>query len=395
MKLRQTAKIKLNIPLAAVLPTIHAYTKAFNFICQVGFPIKEKNRNNLHKLTYYKVRNKFSLPSQLTISSINKAAETLKSIFVRTKYNKYSSQPNSKLCSVRLDVRCYSLLLAKQEVSILTISGRKRFPLSISDYHQKYFKDWTHTSADLCIKKNKVFLHICFEKDLTDSSTNGTLVGIDRGINNIAVSSNNKFYGGGRVKNQVNKYQRLRNKLQKKGTKSAKRHLCRLRGKEKRFRADINHQVSKSIISSLSPGDTIVLEDLTGIRNQRLRKKQRTLINNWSFYQLEQFLIYKANAKGVGVKYIDPRYTSQKCSKCECISRGNRKSQSDFCCKKCGFKLNADLNASRNITAKGRHGNICMKASGSYTLPDGAVINQPIVSTEKSGTNLRHEAKDN
>jgi putative transposase len=87
-------------------------------------------------------------------------------------------------------------------------------------------------------------------------------------------------------------------------------------GQEQRFRADINHIISKNIVSSLNPGDTIVLEELTGIRNKRLRKAQRTLLNNWSYFQLEQFITYKAMAKGIDVKHIDARYTSQRCSKC-------------------------------------------------------------------------------
>jgi putative transposase len=169
----------------------------------------------------------------------------------------------------------------------------------------------------------------------------------------------------------------LRSKLQKKGTKSAKRHLKRLSGKERRFRADINHQISKQIIASLNPGDTIVLEELTGIRNAKLRKQQRCLLNNWSFFQLEQFLKYKAMPKGIEIVYIDARYTSQRCSKCGFILKSNRKTQANFCCKQCGFKLNADLNASRNI---------CIKHFESYKDSNEAGVEQPNVAIEMSVT---------
>jgi len=367
----------LNISPDEILPTLLAYTNAFNFICKIGFDKKEKNAINLHKLSYYQVREQFGLPSQLAISARTKAAEALKSVFTKTKYKKYGSCPKSSLCPIRLDKNSYSLFVDKKEVSILTISGRKRFSLIISDYHQHYFSDWKTCSADLCIKKNNVFLHIVFEKDEADIKQTNKLLGIDRGINNLAVTSDNKFYGGGIIKKQVRKYQRLRSRLQKKGTKSAKRHLKRLSGKERRFRADINHIISKQIIHDLNPGDTIVLEELTGIRNKKLRKEQRCLLNNWSFFQLEQFLIYKAMPKGIAIKYIDARYTSQRCSSCSYICSSNRKNQADFCCKSCGFKLNADLNASRNI---------CNKHLESYKLSDRADVNQPIVSAAMSGT---------
>jgi len=153
-------------------------------------------------------------------------------------------------------------------------------------------------------------------------------------------------------------------------TKSAKRHLRKISGKEKRFKADINHKISKSIIESLNPGDTLVLEDLTGIRAKRLRKEVRILINNWSFYQLEQFLTYKANAKGIGIIKVEAKYTSQTCSKCGHCARANRKTQALFVCKQCGYTLNADLNASRNIRDK---------AHDFYRESCGAAVFQPIV----------------
>ena len=365
MKLTRTAKIKLGISPSDILPTLLAYTKAFNFVCEKGFATKEKNGINLHKLTYQDTRE--YLPSQLAISARMKATEALKGVFAKPK--KYVSCPKSKLCSARYDKNSYTLFLDRKQVSILTVSGRKRYDLVIPEYYQELFSVWKNTSADLCIVKNTVYLHVVFERDITDTQPNGTLIGIDRGINNIAVVSNNKFFGGGTVKNTINRYRRLRKLLQKKGTKSAKRHLKRLAGQERRFRADINHQVSKQIIDSLNPGDTIVLEDLTGIRNKRLRKEQRTMINGWSFYQLEQFLIYKAEANGIKVEYIDARYTSQRCNKCGYICRSNRK-QHSFECKECGFRLNADLNASRNIV---------VKALESYKLSSGADVNQPIV----------------
>ena len=368
MKLTRTAKIKINMLAEEILPTMKAYTKAFNYVCQIGYTKKDKNGVSLHKKTYNTVRE--YLPSQLAISSRMKATEALASVFTKTKYKKYGSCPVSKSCSIRYDQNSYSLFLQKQEVSLLTISGRKRYALVIPEYYKEQFATWKHCSADLCVIKNKVYLHIAFEKEISDVPATGKLIGIDRGINNLAVTSNNKFFGGGTIKKQVTKYQRLRSSLQSKGTTSAKRHLKKLSHKERQFRADINHKISKQIVTSLNPGDTIVLENLKGIRGSRLRKKQRILLNNWLFFQLEQFITYKAFAKSINVEHVDARFTSQRCSKCGYIYRQNRKTQASFCCMSCGFRLNADLNASRNI---------CNKHLESYKLSDRAVVNQPIV----------------
>ena len=381
MKLVKTAKIKLNIKVEDILPTFLAYTKAFNLVAQIGFNQNDKNGVSLHKKTYSITRE--YLPSQLAISSRMMATEALRSVFTKRSKGETISCPHSTMCSIRYDDHSYSLFPREQQVSLLTINKRIKVKYSIPEYYKELFSSWKHTSATLCIKKNQVYLHISFEKDIEDIPKTGKLIGIDRGISKIAVTSNNKFFGGGIVRNQVRKYQVLRSKLQACGSKSAKRHLTRLAGKEQRFRADVNHVVSKKIITSLNPGDIIVLEDLKGIRDNPLRKAQRKLINSWSFYQLELFLEYKALGKGIIILGINPAYTSQKCSCCGYVDKKNRKTQSAFCCKKCGFKLNADLNASRNIRNKGlvvyaTEVAVPTRSVGCKAL-SRAEVNQPIV----------------
>jgi len=378
MKITRTAKIKLNISEESIIPTISAYTKSYNYVCQVGYDKKNFNGVTLHKLTYPTVRD--YLPSQLAISSRMKATENLSSV-LKKKQKKTPKCPHSNFCSIRYDKNSYTLNLDKSEVSLLTVNGRLKTNIVISDYHRKYFTGWKHTSADLCIKNHKVYLHIVFEQDIADCPQSGKILGIDRGINNLAVTSDNKFYSGKQVKKICGKYKKLRSRLQKKNTKSAKRHLKKLSGQERRFKADINHQVSKKIVNSLNSGSTIVLENLSGIRNKRLGKRARTLINSWNFFQLEQFIIYKAISKGISIQYIDPRYTSQHCIRCGNIKRNNRVS-TYFECKLCHFKMNADLIASKNIVLKylgalRKKGSLALQAT-TICRPGRAVVNQPI-----------------
>ena len=369
MKISRTARLKLNISENEVLPSLVAYTNAFNLVCQTGYDSKIFNGIELHKLTYNQTREQFKLPSQLAISVRMKATEALKSIRKVLAKKKYVKCPQSKLTSIRLDCNSYSILKSGQ-ISILTVNGRKKFKLDIPDYYKEYFTDWKHTSADLLVKNHTVFLHISFEKEIADVKPNGKVLGIDRGINKLAVTSDKKFYSGDKLKFICQKYKTLRSNLQKKGTQSAKRHLKKLSGKEKRFKADVNHKISKQIVNSLNPGDIIALEKLTGIRNQKRRKQQRAALNSWNYYQLEQFITYKAVARGIDVVYVNPAYTSKMCSRCGHIEDSNRPNQANFCCKFCGFKLNADLNASKNISSR---------ALLNYKLGNEAVVNQPIV----------------
>ncbi|MFE5594799.1 zinc ribbon domain-containing protein, partial [Streptomyces sp. NPDC056549] len=73
----------------------------------------------------------------------------------------------------------------------------------------------------------------------------------------------------------------------------------------------------------------------------------------WGFHQLGRFIVYKAKRVGVPLVYADPAYTSQRCSQCGHIERGNRQSQATFACRSCGFLANADDSASHNIARKG------------------------------------------
>lgn len=345
MKLIQTAKLVIDCSPKEFQSTIAAYTNAFNYICKVGFESKDTNGVSLHHKTYEECRK--YLPSQLTCSARKKATESLKSVQEIIKKGKKSTCPQSKQTSIRYDANSYSLWLNKKIITISTVEGRKKFSIVIPKYFEQYLS-WKYTTADLFIKNNKVFLHVVFEKEIADIPSNGKFIGIDRGINKIAVLSTNKFFDGKKIKTISHRYEKIRSMLQSK-KHSGKRHLRKVKSKEQRFRRDANHCITKKIVNSIDSGSTIILEKLTGIRNAKARKEQRKELNKWNFYQFEQFLKYKAMAKGIGIEYTPARYTSQKCSRCGTILKSNRKSQSIYLCKHCSLSLNADLNASRNI----------------------------------------------
>ena len=143
-----------------------------------------------------------------------------------------------------------------------------------------------------------------------------------------------------------------RQRLQRRGTKSTKRHLKKLRKRQARFQKDTNHRISKDLVArAKGTARGIALEDLSDIRERtRLRKAQRARHSNWGFAQLRQFISYKAALAGVLVYIINPAYTSQRCSACGHTERGNRPTQSHFCCLSCGHTTSADTNAAIHIS---------------------------------------------
>ena len=130
------------------------------------------------------------------------------------------------------------------------------------------------------------------------------------------------------------------------GIKARNKPVYAIEDKIARFRDTANHKYSHALIEyAVKNGcGTIQMEELTGITSEANR-----FLKNWSYFDLQTKIEYKAQEAGIKVVYIKPRYTSQRCSKCGYIDRENRQTQAHFVCLKCGFEENADYNASQNI----------------------------------------------
>src|SRR6266849_281656 len=167
-------------------------------------------------------------------------------------------------------------------------------------------------------------------------------------------SSSGETFSGQAVEKTRQRFQTLRQRLQKRGTQSARRHLKKLSGREKRFRKNTNHIISKRIVQKAKAHHQgIAIEDLRHIRERTertVRKSQRAKHSSWSFWQLRFFLSYKAALAGVPLHTVDPAYTSRTCSVCGHCEKANRKSQACFVCQQCGHTDNADRNAALNIS---------------------------------------------
>ena len=245
-----------------------------------------------------------------------------------------------------------SIIKTKQLLSLNTVEGRKKFPLVVASYYERY-KEWEYSNAQLIKRKDTFYLMLQVSSVLPPKKEGKKVLGIDLGIKKVAVSSDNTFYSSRHLRNVKGKYQHMKRSCQRKGTKSAKRKLKKISGKEHRFVRDVNHCISKIIVSTSYTH--FVLEELKHIRSSTTKKKGKRfnrMLGNWSFAQLQDFLRYKAERVGKTVVTVDPRYTSQCCSKCEYIHRSNRQGNV-FRCLSCSFTLDADLNASRTLARMG------------------------------------------
>ena len=205
------------------------------------------------------------MPSQLVCAARVKAALALKSAKVLKKKGNTVNCPLSKRCPIRYDARSYTVWFDRQELTILAINGRIKLSFEVAEYYRQYLS-WKNTSADLMRdRKGRWWLHIVMETDTPKVEPTHQVVGVDLGIATPAVDSNGNKYGSEHWKQVEDRIFQLRRRLQSKGTKSAKRHLKKLSGKQKRFRKDCDHVLSKRLVQSVESGATLVFEDLTNI----------------------------------------------------------------------------------------------------------------------------------
>ncbi len=348
--MKVAAKIKLfptDEQYSTLKETMIEFNKCCNHIAEIAFKNGISSKFEIQKLAYDNIRKQFpQLSSQMVIRAIAKVVEAYK--------KDKTTKPQFKLTgAVVYDQRIMSLK-SLTTVSLWTIKGREIIKMLITGY-QKVQLGRGVGQSDLILVDNIFYLVVTVDVQESPTIDTQNIIGIDMGIIKTATISSGEVFDGAIIEKVRQKYATLRKNLQKCGTKSSKRHLKKIGAKESRFRKNLNHIVSKFIVEKAKgTQSSIAIENLKGIKDKvTVRKSQRNKHHSWSFYQLKEFILYKAKITGILVVEINPKYTSQECFKCGHISRFNRKSQSEFKCEVCGYFANADVNASNNIALRG------------------------------------------
>ena len=342
----------------ALRRTLETANAACDYISQIAWESKTFRQFPIHRLTYGAVRETFGLAAQLAVRCIAKVADAYK---LDRKVQR-TFQPHG---AIPYDDRVLSYNMSGSEVSIWTLDGRQAIGFVCGE-RQRELLATQRGETDLAFVRGKWYLFVSCEIETPEPIDAEGVLGVDLGIVNLATDSDGESSSGQHVERRRQWYANRRLSLQKIGTRSAKRHLKRLAGRQRRFQKDTNHHISKRLVAKAERTKrSLVLEDLKGIR-ARARVKgpgQRARHSNWAFGQLRAFIGYKAQRAGVAVSFVDPAYTSQRCSACGHTERRNRKSQAEFCCVVCQFASPADYNAAINI--------------------EWAAVNQPMVSNPR------------
>jgi IS605 OrfB family transposase len=332
-----------------LLDTMEAFNAACDDIAATCFKEKSASKFLIQQLVYHDIREKYGLSAQLVIRAIAKTCEAYKrDKSIQPKFRKHGS--------ITYDARILTfkgLGTEFPQVSLTTLDGRRSYEINVRAYFAGR-TDRINGQVDLVYRDGKFFLYATCDMPEDTPIEPDDVLGVDLGVVNIATDSTGEVFSNEKVEQARVRIHKHRGKLQRKKTKSAKRKLKKVSGKEARFRADTNHCISKHLVEKAKDtGCAIGLEDLTHINSRTtVRKSQRAERMSWAFFQLRSFLTYKAKLAGIPVVLVDPRNTSRQCSCCGHIDKANRRSQSEFLCVSCGHRENADINAAKNIRTR-------------------------------------------
>lgn len=333
--------------------TMRQFNKACDWLAGHAFDRRCANRYALQKLYYTQLRERFGLKAQQGVL----ACAAVGAAYARDKTKRVHFRPDAAL---PFDARLWRPL-SMSEVSMSTLKGRIRVPFLMGTYQAQQWADLRIYAKLVRRKDGKWFLLVCVESTDEDVGDPGDFLGIDLGVEKIAVDSDGEMHTSESVEHVREKRMNLTQQLQSKADtkpnakarKALRRKLKRVSGREANFRRHTNHCIAKHTVAKAKGTNRgIVLEDLKGIRDRiRFRKPQRARMSSWSFAQLRAFIAYKAQQAGVFLAVIDPRNSSRTCAECGHCDKGNRRAQAEFCCRRCGHSDHADVNAARNLRA--------------------------------------------
>ncbi len=343
-----TVRIKVNPTAeqaASLLATMERFNAACDAISETAWLNRTFSKYTLQKIVYEDIRRDFGLSAQMAIRAIAKVSES----YMTDRAVQHTFEPHGAyVCDQRM-----LSFKGSDRVSILTLDGRVVAPIIVPDYRE-IDREKIKGQMDLIHVNGKFFLMATVDVPEEPQIEPEGVIGVDLGIVNVATTSDGDTFSGEQCTTVRKKFAAIKAVLQKAATWDAKKHLKRLAGRERRFKRDTNHTVSKQIIA-IAKGTRrgIALEDLKGIRARiTATKAQRTMMGKWAFFELMNFLRYKAHEAGIPFYSVNGAYTSQRCTVCGYTDEANREVQSEFLCLRCGHHENADIHAAKNIAAR-------------------------------------------
>jgi putative transposase len=373
MEVRRTAPVKLVVP-DEHHNDLHETTDQFLYCANEASDYCWDNTDYEHCVTsnskardalYDRLKDETDLNANLVQEAIRRAVHAVKSGVDRWKQGKRTNKPEFTSWSLVFDKR--SATFSRDKISLATVNGRVEFefelPADSPTPYEEYVlsEDYEFRTSTLQYDQSsdEFYFHVTTRKvdddgepvevEGSDDTEHQTVLGIDLGVNSLAVSSTGTFWSGDDYDHWCREFEKRRGEMQQCGTQAAHNALLRLGKRERAWRKQYIHTVANEIVTEAveQDCDIIVFEDLTDIRKELPQAEWHHV---WAFRRLYEYVEYKAPEKVVSVKQVERNHTSQRCSRTDCgFTHEDNRHGEQFECQKCGYEVNADYNAAKNI----------------------------------------------
>jgi len=337
-----------------LLTAQQAFNDCTSYIHCNDIPLSIKS---VHDNVYHWMRNKYpSLSAQAIIKIYKDAIASLQSIKSNKHYNAKVPERNNLI--MRMDKRLYtSLRLDGITISTGQPHKRELIPFILYPKASFMFKNYITHDPTMFERNGKLWLSVPFEVP-EKPQQNDTCIGVDLGMRQLFVTSEGNSFRDAKYLENRRKVRHLKKQLQSKSTKSSKRHLKKVRRKERNQCKDMCYRASKTLINS-TEASIIVMEDLKKIKKNTSRteegykrKRHNNAQSQVPYYMFRQIVGYKAQLAGKQVETVSPMYTSQTDSRTN-KRDGERKGRRYICSDR--TILDADWNAAINIAKRSKH----------------------------------------
>ena len=302
-------------------------------------------------LKCYHALSQYEIYSQYRLTAISKAAGILRNYRGALRKNPQANIPYVRKASL---VDCYGFRVQGKRLRI-TLRAHEYAYIDLNQHTLEVIAG--HTLRSIALTNQN--LSIVYSKEVEEVEPEG-LIGIDRNLDNATIASSDgsvEVFDTSRITQMKDRYSEVKSHFKRNDHRIMKQIYSKYGKKQTEVENQELHKISKEIIEkakSLNFG--IVMENIKGIRKLYRKgngqgNKFRRRLNSWSFYKLQKMIEYKARWEGLKVIYVPPHKTSSSCATCgskvvECAER-------KVWCPKCKAFMDRDVNAARNILARG------------------------------------------
>ena len=329
---------------------------------------KSKAENAL----YSELREKTDLTANLVQKGIRRAIEAVDAGVEKLKQGEKTSQPEFDSWSVVYDKR--SATFNADHATLSTPNGRvtaeyvlppeaEREDTPFGRYYENDDWDASHATLQYDEQDDTFSLHVTlknpdYESDTSgrqeaghddDGAENGVVLGVDLNVTGaFAFTSTGAFIGSADyLTHKRDQYEQRRAKLQQTGTRSAHLTIQSIGSRFSDWSLDWLHNCANDLIAEAQDADVdgIIFENLDHIRENIANGSK---FQQWAYAKFVELVEYKVEPTALFVDTVNPAYTSQRCSHCGFTHEDNRDDKA-FACQSCGYEVNADYNAAKNI----------------------------------------------